>query len=185
MVDIYFNCGTCVLSSCCGCVDEWSYIYVFIFVSRLMCVHELQWGRKYGLWLWFCNIFPFFDMYTQFKGISSMLPLLTTLLLIAYGVYVSWLTFFLRKCTELQDFLELHILLPYKLLKQGFCQIKLRKLFSNFHDKHKDVSIKYHAICLEQINTIRSDNWWKQLFLPGVLYCLGDVKTNFCHKGVV
>ena len=59
-------------------------------------------------------------------------------------------------------------------MKLDLSKIKLKRvtLFLNFHEKYKDVVINYPAGFLEHINIMLSVNGRKQMFLPGVLYCL-------------
>ena len=63
----------------------------------------------------------------------------------AYGVYISQLICYSRACGSYQDFLDIGLLLPRKLLNQWFLLVKLKMKSSlqQFYGRHHDLVDRY------------------------------------------
>ena len=61
----------------------------------------------------------------------------------SYGVYISQLIRFARASSNLNDFNYRNKALTAKLLSQGYCYFKVRKVFSKFYRRHSALLEKY------------------------------------------
>ena len=59
----------------------------------------------------------------------------------SYGVYISQLIWFARVCSNVDDFNNRNLILPAKLLKQGYTYHKTRKAFSKFYHRHSELIV--------------------------------------------
>ena len=62
----------------------------------------------------------------------------------SYSVYISQLIRFARVCSNVDDFNNINLFLTAKLLKQGYRYHKIRKAFSNFYHRQKELIVKYN-----------------------------------------
>ena len=63
----------------------------------------------------------------------------------SYGIYMSQLVRYARACSKLKDFHERNLVLTKKLLSQGYLFHKLRKTFTKFYNRNKDMLHKYNT----------------------------------------
>ena len=70
----------------------------------------------------------------------------------SYGIYMSQLVRYARACTNLNDFNERNLILTKKLLQQGYLFHKLRKTFTKFYHRNKDLLHKYQTHLKKLLN---------------------------------
>ena len=76
----------------------------------------------------------------NFPFLDSNIPSLP-----AYGVYISQLVRYSRACSEKCDFVTRAEILTSKLLNQGYCELKLKKIFKKFYGRYHDKIDRYET----------------------------------------
>ena len=92
----------------------------------------------------------------------------------SYGIYISQLIRFSRACSNLADFNERNLNLTSRLLQQGYLFHKLRKTFTKFYHRNKDIIHKYQAHLKLLLNTGISH----PEFYSDVLYKVRKIKGS-------
>ena len=97
----------------------------------------------------------------------------------SYGVYISQLIRFARACTSVEDFNVRNKVITEKLLKQGFRFHKLRKSFSKFYHRNRDLITKYKC----SLKTMMKNGISHPEFYGDVIYKLRKIRghANFEH----
>ena len=101
---------------------------------------------------------PFLDLHLSISNPKFMINLMTDFDIVnvpfldddvprrpSYGVYISQLIRFARVCSHVQHFNARIKCLTAKLLKQGYRNHKLRKVFSKFYRRHYELISKFNV----------------------------------------
>ena len=98
----------------------------------------------------------------------------------SYGVYISQLIRFARASSNLSDFNFRNKALTAKLLRQGYCYFKLRKVFSKFYRRHNALVEKYNV----SLKTLLQQGISESDFYGDLVYKFRKIvgKSNFLEQ---
>ena len=92
----------------------------------------------------------------------------------SYGIYMSQLVRFARACSQVDDFNERNLLLTKKLVDQGYLFHKLRKTFTKFYHRNKDILYKYKT----NLKSFLNDGISHPEYYSDVIYKMRKIKNS-------